>query len=166
MIENIKPAESLTVADVEAHPVWEFLNDDEIGETMVEPVKMIPVETLDNRLVGTQVRLANGLEVWGLIGNFDVKHPRATRHFLTLSIERGGKWFFLARYHDVDFTSGCPEALARFLGLGVDDVFPITVDVRRFVRGDPAALTAIMLKEPQERLTREELLALSFRRRS
>jgi hypothetical protein len=51
MIENIKPAESLTLADFEAHPVWEFLNDDEIGETMVRPVEKIPVESLDNRIV-------------------------------------------------------------------------------------------------------------------
>jgi hypothetical protein len=77
MIENIKPAESLTVADFQAHPVWEFLNDDEIGETMVQPVEMIPVKTLDNRLIGTQVRLANGSQVWALIGNFDVTNPRA-----------------------------------------------------------------------------------------
>jgi hypothetical protein len=160
MIENIKPAESLTVADFKAHPVWEYLNDDEIGETMTQPVEKLPVETLDNRLVGTQFRLANGLEVWGLVGNFDVKNPRATQHFLTLSIERGGKWFYLARYHDIRFTSEGPEALARFLGLGVDDVFPITVDVRQYVRGDPAALTAIVLKEPQERLTDAERFAL------
>ena len=160
MIENIKPAESLTVADFEAHPVWEFLNDDEIGETMVQPVEKIPVETLDNRVVGIQVRLANGLEVWGLFGNFDVTNPRATQHFLALSIERGGKWFHLARYFDFSFADEGPEGLARFLGLGVDDVFPITVDVRRYVRGHPAALTAIVLKEPQERLTREERWAI------
>jgi hypothetical protein len=166
MIENIKPAESLMVADFKVHPVWEFLNDDEIGETMARPVEKLPVETLDDRIVGTQVRLANGLEVWGLFGNFDVKNPRATRHFLALSIERDGKWFHLARYQDVDFTSRGPEALARFLGLHVDYVFPITVDVRRYVRGDPAALTAIVLKEPQERLTRAELLAMSVGRRS
>jgi hypothetical protein len=163
MIEIIKPAESLTVADFEAHPVWEFLNDDEIGETMARPVEKLPVETLDNRLVGTQVRLANGSEVWGLLGNFDVKHPRATQHFLTLSIERGGKWFRLARYFDFDFTNRSPDALARLLGLGVDDVFPITVDVRRYVRGDPTALTAIVLKEPREKLTLEELMALQRR---
>jgi hypothetical protein len=160
MIENIKPVESLTVADLEAHPVWEYLNDDEIGETMTRPVEKLPVETLENRLIGTQVSLANGLKVWGLLGNFDVTNPRANQHIPTLSIERGGKWFYLARYHDFDFTSQGPEALARFLGLGVDDVFPITVDVRRYVRGDPAALTAIMLKEPQERLTDAELFAL------
>jgi hypothetical protein len=166
MIENIKPAESLTVADFEAHPVWEFLNDDEIGETMVRPVEKLPVETLDNRIVGTRVRLANGLEVWGSFGNFDVTNPRATQHFLDLAIERSGEWFFLARYQDFDFADRGPEALARFLGLGVDDVFPITVDVRRYVRGDPAALTAIALKEPRERLTRAKLRALSLRSRS
>jgi hypothetical protein len=160
MIENIKPVESLTVADFKVHPVWEYLNDDEIGETMTRPVEKLPVETLENRLVGTQVRLANGSEVWGLLGNFDVTNPRANQHIPTLSIKRGGEWFHLARYHDFDFTSRGPEALARFLGLGVDDVFPITVDVRRYVRGDPAALSAIVLKEPQERLTRAEIFAL------
>jgi hypothetical protein len=161
MIENIKPAETLTVADFKAHPVWEFLNNDEIGETMAKPVEKLPVETLYDCIVGTPVRLANGSEVWGLFGNFNVKYPRATQHFLALSIERGGTWFHLARYQDVDVESRGPEALARFLGLDIDDIFPITVDVRRYVRGDPAALVAVVLKEPQERLTREELFALS-----
>ena len=32
MIENIKPVETLTVADFKAHPVWEYLNDDEVGD--------------------------------------------------------------------------------------------------------------------------------------
>ncbi|MGB9116491.1 hypothetical protein [Bradyrhizobium sp.] len=163
MNENIKPVESLTVADFEAHPVWEFLNDDEIGETFVEPVK-IPVKCLANRVLGAQVRLANGLQVWALIGNFDVTNPRATQHFLTLSIERSGKWFYLARYHDIGSTVDGPEALARFLGLGVDDVFPISVDVRRYVQGDPKALTATVLREPREKLTDAELTAMVFRK--
>jgi hypothetical protein len=115
-------------------------------------------------LVGAKVRLGNGLEVWGLFGNFDVTNPRATHHFLDISIERSGKWFHLARYFDVDFAARGPEALARYLGLGVDDVFPITVDVRRYVRGDSAALTAIVPKEPQERLTRAEITAMAVGR--
>jgi hypothetical protein len=160
MIEDIKPAESLTVADFKAHPVWEFLNDDEIGETMTRPVEKLPVETLDNRLVGTRVRLANGSQVWALIGNVDVKNPRATQHFLALSIERGGEWFFLARYFDILSATEGPEALARFLGLSVDDVFPISVDIRRYVQGSPAALAVTVPKEPRERLTLEERLAL------
>jgi len=160
MIENIKPVESLTVADFEAYPVWEYLNDDEIGETMVQPVEKIPVESLDNRVLGFQIRLANGLQVWASIGNFDVTNLRATQHFLILSIERSGEWFHLARYQDFDFADRGPEALSRFLGLGVADAFPISVDVRRYVRGNPAALTATVLKEPQERLTHAELTAL------
>jgi hypothetical protein len=160
MIENIKPAESLTVSDFQGHPVWEFLYDDEIGETMVRPVEKLPVESLDDKVIGAQVRLANDSLVWASFGNFDVTNPRATQHFLDISIERNGEWFHLARYFDVDFAAHSPEALARFLGLHIDDVFPITVDVRRYVRGDPAVLTAIVLKEPQERLTREERWAL------
>jgi hypothetical protein len=160
MIENIKPVESLTVADFQAHPVWEWLNNDEIGETMVEPVGKLPVESLDNRLIGVQVRLANGSRVWASFGNFDVTNPRATQHILTLSIERSGKWFHLARYFDSGLQAEGPEVLARFLGLHVDDVFPIFVDVRRYVRGDSNALTPIVLKEPEEKLTREERKAL------
>ena len=160
MNENIKPVESLTVADFEAHPVWEFLNDDEIGETMVGPVEKLPVESLDNRVLGFQVSLANGLRVWAFIGNFFVTNPRATQHFMTLSIERNGKWFHLARYFDFDFTDRSPDALARFLGLSVDDVFPISVDIRRYVQGNPAALAFTVPKEPQEKLTREERRAL------
>jgi hypothetical protein len=160
MIENIKPVEALTVADLQAHPVWGYLNDDEIGDTMMQPVEKLPVESLDNRLIGAPVRLANGSRVWALIGNFNITNPRDTQHFLTLSIERNGGWRYLARYHDIGFPAEGPEALARFLGLHVDDVFPITVDVGRYVRGDPAALTAVVLKEPQERLTREELIAM------
>lgn len=53
---------------------------------------------------------------------------------------------------DLQLYSGFPAegsgALARFPGLHVDDVFPITVDVRRYVHGDPKALMDIVLKEP------------------
>lgn len=159
MTENIKEVGSLTVEDFQTHPVWEFLND-EMGETMMQPVEKLPVESLDNRVVGTKVRLANGLQKWARIGGFDVKNPRATQHLLGLSIEHDSRWFNLARYFDFGFSSHSPEALARFLGLHVDDIFPITVDVRRYVRGDLALLTAIVLKEPQERLTRDERRAL------
>lgn len=163
MIEDIKPVELLTVADLKAHPVWEFLNDYEFGEITVRPVESIPVETLVNRILGCQVRLASGLKAWAIIGNFDVTNPRSTQHFMSLSFERGGEWFHLSRYFDFRFAYEGPEALARFLGLGINDVFPITVDVRRYVRGDPRALIAIVLKEPQEKLTDEELTTLAVR---
>ena len=160
MTENIKPVEALTVADFKAHPVWEWLYDEEIGDTMMKPVKELPVKSLEDRLVGAPVRLANGSQVWALIGNFDVTNPRATQHNLTLSIHHYGRLFHLARYHDVRSDVEGPEGLARFLSLPVDGVFPMTVDVRRYVRGDPKLLIAIVLKEPQETLTDEERWAL------
>jgi hypothetical protein len=95
--------------------VWEFLNDNEFGETMVRPVEKLPVESLDNRVVGAQVHLANGSQVWASFGNFDVTNPRATQHFLEISIERNGEWFDLARYHDVDFSKRSWRRLLAFL---------------------------------------------------
>lgn len=104
MTENIKSIDFLTVLDYQAHPVWEFLNDDELGEMMMQPVEL-PVDSLDNRVVGDQVRLANGSRVWARFGNFDVANPRATQHFLSIVIERNGEWFPLARYFDSDITN-------------------------------------------------------------
>jgi hypothetical protein len=161
MSENVKPIEWLKVADLEANPVWQYTSDDRGGETLVRPVKGIPVNSLTGRVIGTQARLANGVRVWVLIGNIDAENPRFTEHFLTLSIERNGKWFALARYHDFDYAERSPEALARFLALPIDDVFPITFDVRPFAQGDPAALAGSVLKEPREKLTRAEIVELA-----
>jgi hypothetical protein len=161
MIDNIKPVESLTVADLAANPVWQYTNSDGGSDTFVRPVKKIPVKSLTGKVFGAHVLLANGSQVWALIGNVDATNPRFTEHFLTLSIERGGKWFALARYHDHDFTVRGPEALARFLGLQVDDVFPISVDVRQCAQGNPVALAVIVPKEPREKLTRADIIAMA-----
>jgi hypothetical protein len=103
------------------------------------------------------------MQVWALIGNIDVKSPRLTEHFLTLSIDRGGRWFALARYHDYDYDYSArgPEALSRFLGLNIDQVFPLYFDVRRYVQGDAAALANSIPKEPRERLSRSDIIALA-----
>ena len=86
-------------------------------------------------MVGVRVRLANGEEVWGLIGNVDASNPRLTQHVLTLSTFHGGRWFTMARYHDIGAEKNGPNVLARFLGLPVDNVFPIAYDIRRFCVG-------------------------------
>lgn len=161
MSKQVKPVECLTVADLRAWPVWQYTNRDASGETLVGPVKRIPVATLAGKEVGVQVQLSNRNEVWALIGNVDVHDPRLTEHFLTLSVERDRKWFSLARYHDFDYCERGPDALAAFLDLPVDEVFPISYDIRRYVQGDPAALSGKIFKEPRERLTRSEIIALA-----
>ena len=82
-------------------------------------------------------------------------------HFVTLSIERNGHWFGLARYHDADYRQRGPSALARFLGLSVGDVFPISYNVREHVKGEFAALAGKVMKRPFEQLTRDELITMA-----
>jgi hypothetical protein len=166
MSREIKDANALTVADLKAFPVWEYLNDDDekYGEMAVRPVKRTPVDNLEGRLVGIQVKLANGAEVWALIGNVATSNPRLTQHFVTLSVFRDGQCLTLARYHDVGADKRGPQALAAFLGLTIDEVFPISYDVSRFSKGDPAALAGRIEKEPREKLTRAQLIKLSVSR--
>jgi hypothetical protein len=156
-----KPVENLQQTDLEASPVWQYANDDALGETVVHPVKQTPVSNLANRLVASQVRLANGASVWGLLGNIDADNPRLTEHFLTLSVLKGSKWFTLARYHDFNYSEFGPEALAKFLGLRTSDVFPINYDITAYVKGDGSALAGSIPQEPGERLTRAEIIALA-----
>jgi hypothetical protein len=158
----IKRVEDLAVADLRRFPVWEYANDDEKGETAVQPVRKLPVKNLNGRLVGTQVRLANSTEVWAMIGNVEVNTPRVTQHFLTLSVFQNGRWFVMARYHDFDVRERGPQALAAFLGLRIDEVFPISYDISRFSLGDPAALIGMIEKEPREKLTRAQIIALAL----
>lgn len=161
MINPTKPVESLTVADLKAVPVWQYVNRDRAGETMVRAVKRIPVTKLPGKVIGTESCLANGTRVWALIGNIDPNNPRLTEHFLALSIEHAGMWFNLARYHDLDYADRGPDALSEFLHLPVDEVFPIFFDVRKYAKGDPASLTGYVWKEPRERLSRAEIVALA-----
>ena len=84
-----------------------------------------------------------------------------TEHFLTLSIERDARWFTLARYHDLDRTENGPHALARFLGLSIEEVFPISYDIRQYVNGEAAALSGYIHEEPRERLSRTEIIRMA-----
>jgi hypothetical protein len=157
-----KNIEEIEAADLRTFPVWQYTNDDgNAGETTIRPIKKLPVKNLIGRIVGTQVRLANSTNIWALIGNVDINNARLTRHFLTLSVLWSGRWFTLARYHDVDAEENGPQALATFLGLRTDEIFPISYDVSRFSLGIPDALTGIIEKVPREKLTRAEIIALA-----
>ena len=161
MNTETKPVESLQPIDFGIYPVWQYVNSDAAGETSVRPVARLPVASLNGKLVGVQVLLANGTATWALIGNVDTKNPRMTEHFITILLHKNCQWFALARYHDFDTDTRGPSALAKFLGLEVDEVFPISYDLSRFVKGGPKALRGSILKEPRERLSRSEIIALA-----
>jgi hypothetical protein len=156
--KTVKAIESLQATDLEEIAVWEFAR---AGRTEVKPVKPVPVRSLKNRVVGTQVRLANGTTVWGIIGNIEPCDDLKTIHFLTLSVLREGVWFTLARYHDLDYSDRGPEALARFLGLSVDEVFPISYDISHVVLGDSRSLAGTILRQAREKLTRAQIIQLA-----
>jgi hypothetical protein len=158
---SIRLISSLRVSDLEKYPVWRFANSDETDDTAIQPVKRLPVSTLTGKFVGTRVRLASGDCLWGIVGNFDAKNVEMNEHFVTISIERKGRWFHLARYHDADYAERGPQALARFLGLAIEDIFPISYDVRRFVKGNAAGLTGSISKEPRVRFTRAQIIAMA-----
>jgi hypothetical protein len=162
MKDKAKPVDALTIADLQTYPVWQYTSSDDPDETYVRPLKRVPVAKLDGKLIGTEVTLANGQQAWAIIGNVDPMKPRRTQHFITLSIERRGEWFHLARYHDYDAKTRGPKALAEFLNLPVDEVFPISYDIQRYGKGDPAALCGEIPKKPQERLSRSEVIGLIF----
>jgi hypothetical protein len=157
----MKPIDALDVSDLQAHAVWQYANVEGANETLIRPIRRLPVARLAGRVVATRVQLANGTCVWGLLGNIDESSARLTEHFLTLSLLQERQWFTLARYHDFDYSENGPDALARFLGLPVDEVFPIAYDIRHYVKGDSAALAGRIPKEPRERLARAELIALA-----
>ena len=155
------PIKSLQVSDLEKHSVWQFAIDERADDTAVRPVTRLPVSTLAGKIVGTRVRLANGEYRWGIVSNLDARNPEMNEHFLALSMERNGRWFHLARYFDSDYGVRGPKSLARFLGFPVDDVFPISYDVRKCVKGHPATLAGSILRKPRVRLTRAEIIGMA-----
>ncbi len=158
-----KPAEFLTASDLSQYPVWEFVNDCSAdSDTLVCPFLRLPTNDLNNKLVGTEVRLANDNLIWAILENIVVQSPRETRHFLLITfLKDSGARFSMSRYHDPDYEAFGPPALAHFLGLPIDDVFPISYDVSRFADGDPDALTAEIQKKPTETLSEFELIAMA-----
>lgn len=156
----VKPVTSLTLTDLELSRIWKFVNSDS-DELLISPVKKYPVKDLAGKLVATQVRLANGNLVWGILGNIDQSNPKLTQHFLTISFFHKNEWFTLARYHDFDFNENGPEKLSEFLSLSKNSIFPISYDIRDAVEGAPEFLKGEIPSEPVEVLTRAQIIALA-----
>lgn len=151
----------ITVEDIKKHPVWRFVNKPNGTEMSVQPVKRLPCTTLVGRLVGATVILADETRAWALLGNIDAFNARLTEHFLTISIEHHKEWFHLARYHDFDYVERGPASLAKFLAKDIDDIFPIKYDLRPYATGEEGSLCGEIPKEPRERLSRAEVIALA-----
>ncbi len=158
----MKGVSELTLSDLRQHPVWRYTGRDEPSEIAVRPVKKLPVTSLAGALVGCNIRLASGRNLMALLGNLDAANAELTEHFLTLSVYRDdGAVFHLARYHDRDAGERGPDALAAFLKMKKEEVFPIAWDARSVVAGNPVALHGKIEAAPKHRLTREQVIALA-----
>lgn len=135
------------------------------AKTLVRPVAGLPVGDLSGRIVGAQIRLSSGAKVWGLLSNLDVNDPAANEQLMAVAIEKSGKWFHLARYHDHSYKRLGPDALALFLGLPKEGIFPIAYDIRPFSNGAAGSLVGSINVDPKIRLGRAEIMALATRRR-
>lgn len=160
--EKVKiSVEKLTEKLLRQHPVWEFCNDDDAGETVVTPVKKLPISTADSRIVGCELRLANGSLTFGFLGTLSLTKSDQNQHFLTLSIFIGGVIEHLSRYHDFDFAERGPAWLAKKLGKKVEEVFPIFYDVSAIASGSADCLRGFMSVEPKKKLSRREIIQLA-----
>jgi hypothetical protein len=157
-----KDVTKLTEQDFVSHPLWRYLNDDSLGELIVESVDEWPVPDLSGFVVGASVILKSGKICTAVFSNVDVSSSERNSHFLALSIWNNRRRFHLARYHDRAQEKFGPQALANLLGLSVDDVFPIKYDLTQFVlNANASVLINEVPLEPKNRLTRREIISLA-----
>lgn len=155
--------DQLSEEALDRFPLWEFVDPrgDE-PSVVVAPVQCTSVKSFSNRVAACFAVLRNGAKIRALVGNIDTTNERAMQHFLTLSLRVGRAWVHLARYHDVDYDEHGPEALAKQLGLSIEEVFPIEVDLRALHVDRAPCLRRSITAAPASRLSTAELVALAL----
>jgi hypothetical protein len=159
---NTKSFTDLTVADILACPIWRFTNRSNNDDLEIEPVHARPCQKLDDMIVGTELVLADGSKMWALLQNIDIHNASLNEHFLTVTLDCGGKWFPLARYHDIDIDDSGPTALAEVLKRSLSQVFPIKFDIQEEVGSDAPGTTGKVRHVPLNPLTRPEIIKLAL----
>jgi hypothetical protein len=140
---SIKNVQEMVPEDFRLFAIWEFAIDMEEllrAETVVRPVFDPPVGDMGNRILGTQVQLANGTKMWAIIENLHLDSPADNERYLGISLFVNERWFHLARRMDFDYETHGPAALASAIGLCLEEIFPITYDVSAHCVGDPRVI--------------------------
>jgi hypothetical protein len=153
--------DDLSEGDLMTHPVWQFVSDDYPDETFVEPVHQsdIPLHDLSGVIFCTKVRVANGKLLWSQIGSVDGESARANRHLLTISLLGPNGWLYVPRYHDIGYGRPMLSHIASMLDLRMTELFPIVYDLRKYAVGRADALVGAIENEPEEVLSKRDLLA-------
>lgn len=161
---QLKPFSTITPEDLRRHPVWEFANDFEHvsdDETYLRPYLDLPITDFGNRIVGTTATIANGDRVPIILQNVDLRSPYRTEHLASITMFNDqGKAFPLARYHDIALDTYGPERLAAFMGLSVNEIFPIEYDISELAIGDRDSVCRVVRLAPRRKLSRSEILEM------
>ncbi len=145
--------------DFRAHPVWRLVESSE-GDTLASPVHDLPLATLDNCVVGTDVLLADGSSHFAVLANVSALSALSTEQFLTATFFlNGGRWV-LARYFDDDWDHQGPLAFAKRLGRQVDQIFPVTYDLSMHCSSRAWSLKGMIEAVPRASLSEAERLDL------
>jgi len=153
--------DEITVDELIVSPVWRVTTNPKSGDVELISKGKGPFKDLRRCIVGVEVTLADGSRIWSIIGNVKSTNLRLTEQFLTISVNRNGEWFHLARYFDFDYNKRNPQKLCKFLSKKADEVFPIQYDLREYSRGDADVLSGVIPLEPKERLTDSEIIMLA-----
>ncbi len=151
----------LNISDIEFSSCWRFTNSFE-DELEIEAIPDCSYDDLSGLIIGTQIKLADGSTVWALLQNISRAGQEVNDHFLTVTINQNGEWFTLARYHDINRQIFGPNSLALFLGRTIQDIFPMTYDLRDILNADTEKLIGTIHEQPANRLSRQELISLSL----
>ncbi len=131
-------ASALALEDALAHPVWRYKGEDTLlpgeDEGWVEPVKADFVDDAYGHFFATSVTLADGSSETVLVGNTEPLDPQYNEQVQFFVFFRPGQQF---RWHPVEHSG---IALAQFLGLEPQHVFPFSFSILRYLIGDPRAL--------------------------
>lgn len=157
----MKSFDQLEIPDFEKYPVWQIVEDDKYVNLMLNPVKKLPVNNLESRIVGTRVTLADGTVTWAILSNISLSDKLKNTHFLNASINCNGSWFDLARYHDSDFQHRSGDVLALKLGKSIENIFPIVYDLSQVASGDQDVLRGKINYLVTEQLTMSELISMA-----
>lgn len=155
------PVEKLTEVLLRKYPVWEFCNDDEASETLVQPVEKLPITDAGGRLLACEFRLADGSTLFGDLSNLSLRSETQNQHFLTLSAFLDGKAQMLARYHDSWVKKDGPAPFAARFGKTVAEMFPISYDISAIAAGHATCVKGLIPARPKIRLSMNEIISLA-----
>jgi hypothetical protein len=141
---NPKSPSELRIEDVRAYPVWQYcVADNEDGIGLLPVTEKGPLQSLDERIVATQVCLANGTFIWGVLFGLDSYASTFSENDTGLVLFLDDSRAELGRAWERHLPGKSREELAAHLGLPTEDVFPITFDVSSAVLGNSSALSGM-----------------------